>query len=288
MKPWRRGPLWPINTRQKLLESTPVFTGIRIIQTSKIFAATVALLVVATGCTQYTAPLAKRHMVAAANPHAAKAGLAVLRAGGGAVDATIAMQMVLTLVEPQSSGIGGGAFMIHYSPGKPEEGLDSNIQAYDGRETAPAATTDALFLSSLGRWPLPFRMRQVGGRGVGVPGTLRMLEMAHMRHGRLPWKRLFDHAILLAEKGFPVSPRLHAMIMSDKHLKNFPVARRYFYNHGRRPPTCWYNSQKPRAGGDLPAHRIWRRRCVLQRRHRRGYRQRGAKFRLAPGGDDDA
>ena len=105
-------------------------------------------------------------MVAAANPHAAKAGLAVLRAGGSAVDATIAMQMVLTLVEPQSSGIGGGAFLIHYSPGKPDENGDPEFQAYDGRETAPAAATDRLFLNSLGG-PLSFRIRQVGGRGVG-------------------------------------------------------------------------------------------------------------------------
>jgi gamma-glutamyltranspeptidase/glutathione hydrolase len=173
-------------------------------------------------------------MVAAANPHAAKAGLAVLRAGGSAVDATIAMQLVLTLVEPQSSGIGGGAFLIHYSPGKPAENNDPVFHAYDGRETAPAATTDALFLNSLGR-PLSFRIRQIGGRGVGVPGTLRMLEMAHKRHGTLPWARLFDHAILLAEKGFPVSPRLHAMIKRDKHLKNFPRARRYFFNEEGKP-----------------------------------------------------
>jgi len=173
-------------------------------------------------------------MVAAANPHAAKAGLAVLRAGGSAVDAAIAMQMVLTLVEPQSSGIGGGAFLVHYIPGKPDEDLDPVFHAYDGRETAPAVATDALFLNALGR-PLPFRMRQVGGRGVGVPGTLRMLEMAHKRHGKLPWIRLFDHVILLAEKGFPVSPRLHAMIKRDEQLKNFPAARRYFYTADGEP-----------------------------------------------------
>ena len=178
-------------------------------------------------------------MVAAANPHAAKAGLAVLRAGGSAVDAAIAVQMVLTLVEPQSSGIGGGAFLLHYSPGKPDEYLDPNFDAarfhaYDGRETAPASATDALFFNSLGR-PLPFKMRQAGGRGVGVPGTLRMLEMAHKRHGKLPWRRLFDHAILLAEKGFSVSPRLHAMIKRDEHLKNFPEARRYFFTAAGEP-----------------------------------------------------
>lgn len=173
-------------------------------------------------------------MVAAANPHAAKAGLAVLRAGGSAVDAAIAVQMVLTLVEPQSSGIGGGAFLLHYSPSTPAEGSDPIFHAYDGREIAPAAATDALFLNSLGL-PLPFQMRQAGGRGVGVPGTLRLLERAHNRHGKLPWRRLFDHAILLAEKGFAVSPRLHAMIKRDKHLKNFPEARRYFFTREGEP-----------------------------------------------------
>jgi gamma-glutamyltranspeptidase/glutathione hydrolase len=173
-------------------------------------------------------------MVAAANPHAAKAGLAVLRAGGSAVDAAIAVQMVLTLVEPQSSGIGGGAFLLHYSPSTSAEGSDPIFHAYDGREIAPAAATDALFLNSLGL-PLPFQMRQAGGRGVGVPGTLRLLERAHNRHGKLPWRRLFDHAILLAEKGFAVSPRLHAMIKRDKHLKNFPEARRYFFTREGEP-----------------------------------------------------
>lgn len=208
--------------------------GLKIFQFSKVVTAVVALLLFAHGCAQLPAPQAKRHMVAAANPHAATAGLAVLRAGGSAVDAAIAVQMVLTLVEPQSSGIGGGAFLLHYSPGKPDEDIDPDFHAYDGRETAPAAATDALFLNSLGR-PLPFRLRQAGGRGVGVPGTLRMLEAAHRNHGKLPWIRLFDHAILLAEKGFPVSPRLHAMIKRDRHLKNFPRARRYFYTADGAP-----------------------------------------------------
>ena len=194
-------------------------------------------------------------MVAAANPHAANAGLAVLRAGGSAVDAAIAVQMVLTLVEPQSSGIGGGAFLIHYSPGKPDGETDPGFigprfHAYDGRETAPATATDALFLNRLGR-PLPFQMRQVGGRGVGVPGTLRMLEAAHKRHGKLPWRRLFDHAILLAEKGFPVSPRLHAMIKRDKHLKNFPRARRYFYNANGDPVAVGTRLRNPALAATL-------------------------------------
>lgn len=173
-------------------------------------------------------------MIAAANPLAAQAGLAILRAGGSAVDAAIAAQMVLTLVEPQSSGIGGGAFLVHFKPGKPETDIAPIFHAYDGRETAPASATDSLFLNSLGR-PFPYPFRQAGGRGVGVPGVIRMLEMAHREHGALPWSRLFDHAILLAEKGFDVSPRLHSMIKRDRHLKNFPVARRYFFTEDGEP-----------------------------------------------------
>jgi gamma-glutamyltranspeptidase/glutathione hydrolase len=173
-------------------------------------------------------------MVAAANPLAAQAGLSILRMGGSAVDAAIAAQMVLTLVEPQSSGIGGGAFLLHFKPGNPEENVEPVFHAYDGRETAPASATDSLFLNSIGR-PLPFRFRESGGRGVGVPGLLRMLEMAHRQHGKLPWSRLFDQAILLAEKGFDVSPRLHAMIKRDRHLKKFPVARRYFFTEDGQP-----------------------------------------------------
>lgn len=192
------------------------------------------LVIVATACEHSTTQLAQRHMISAANPLAAQAGLSVLRAGGSAVDATIAAQMVLTLVEPQSSGIGGGAFLLHFKPGQPDNDVEPALHAYDGRETAPSSATDALFLNSLGR-PLPFLFRQAGGRGVGVPGLLRMLEMAHRRHGKLPWSRLFDHAILLSEKGFEVSPRLHAMIKRDRHLRNFPVARDYFFTDDGQP-----------------------------------------------------
>ena len=201
-----------------------IFYGRRL----KYAALSLALTVGAAACEHSVPPLAQRHMVAAANPLAAQAGLSILRAGGSAVDAAIAAQMVLTLVEPQSSGIGGGAFLVHFKPGKPETDVDPFLHAYDGRESAPASVTDSLFLNSLGR-PFPFRFRQAGGRGVGVPGLLRMLERAHRTHGTLPWPRLFDRAILLAEKGFDVSPRLHALIKRDRHLKNFPVARRYFY-----------------------------------------------------------
>nr|WP_297350843.1 gamma-glutamyltransferase [uncultured Caldimonas sp.] len=162
----------------------------------------------------------KKFAVAAANPLATDAGYQILKAGGSAVDAAIAVQMVLTLVEPQSSGIGGGAFLMHWD-GK-------RVEAFDGRETAPAAADEKLFLNSDGK-PMAFYEGVVGGRSVGVPGTLRMLEMAHKQHGRLPWATLFQPAILLAEGGFKVSPRLHTLLKSEQHLKKDETASRYFY-----------------------------------------------------------
>src|SRR5882757_6928676 len=122
---------------------------------------------------------AQRHMVAAANPWAARAGLQILRQGGSAVDAAIAMQMVLTLVEPQSSGLAGGGFLVQYDASR------KRITTYDGRETAPAAATPDMFLDASGE-PLPFSVASIGGHAVGTPGLLRMLEMAHRDHGRLP------------------------------------------------------------------------------------------------------
>ncbi len=173
---------------------------------------------------------AKRHMIAAANPLAARAGRDILRAGGSAVDAAIAAQMVLNLVEPQSSGIGGGGFLMHFS-------ADSgDIAAYDGRETAPAAANSYMFLDGRGK-PRAFFDAAVGGLSVGVPGLLRMLELAHREHGRLPWGRLFEPAIGLAEKGFPVSRRLRAMIARDRHLKTFAAATATFYDADGKPPS---------------------------------------------------
>ena len=148
----------------------------------------------------------QRQAVAAANPLATEAGAQILRAGGSAVDAAIAVQMVLTLVEPQSSGIGGGAFLLHHDGRK--------LQAFDGRETAPAAVDEKLFLNPQGE-PLPFPAAVNSGRSVGVPGAVMMLALAHRQHGRLPWARLFDPAIGLAEQGFAISPRLHTRLASD-------------------------------------------------------------------------
>ncbi len=167
-----------------------------------------------------------RFAVAAANPLATDAGYQVLKAGGSAVDAAIAVQMVLALVEPQSSGIGGGAFLLHYD--------GRAVQAYDGRETAPAAANEKLFLKADGQ-PMAFIDGVVGGRSVGVPGAVRMLELAHRQHGRLPWASLLQPAITLAEQGFKVSPRLHQLLATEQHLRKDPVAAAYFYDAKGQP-----------------------------------------------------
>jgi gamma-glutamyltranspeptidase / glutathione hydrolase len=162
-----------------------------------------------------------RHAVATAHPLASDAGWQILEAGGSALDAAIAAQLVLTLVEPQSSGIGGGAFLMHWD--------GDVVEAWDGRETAPAAADTSLFLGANGR-PLPFSEAMASGLSVGVPGVLAMLEVAHRAHGRLPWSALFTPAIRLAEEGFRVSPRLHAMVQSDAWLREDPLARTYFFD----------------------------------------------------------
>ncbi len=169
------------------------------------------------------------HMIVAAEPAAAAAGLEVLRAGGSAVDAAIAAQLVLTLVEPQSSGLGGGAMMLLY------DAATGRVSAWDGRETAPAAAGPDLFLAADGH-ELGFREAGVGGRAVGVPGTLRMLEAAHRAYGRLPWERLFADAIRLAERGVPVPPRLAAAIATDTPLLGSrPASRAFFYHRDGTP-----------------------------------------------------
>ena len=164
--------------------------------------------------------------VAAANPLATDAGYQVLKAGGSAIDAAIAVQMVLTLVEPQSSGIGGGAFLLHAAGGQ--------VEAFDGRETAPMAADEKLFLGADGK-PLPFYEGVVGGRSVGVPGTVKMLEMAHRQHGKLPWAQLFTPAIQLAENGFRVSARLGSQLKDERFLKLDPTAAAYFYKPDGSP-----------------------------------------------------
>lgn len=164
--------------------------------------------------------------VSSANPLASQAGYDILIAGGSAIDAAVAIQMVLTLVEPQSSGIGGGAFLLHH------DGL--RVEAYDGRETAPSAATENLFLDSKGQ-PIGFQEAVASGLSVGTPGTLSVLAMAHQEHGKLPWARLIQPAIALATHGFTISPRLHAALLETPELKNDPVARDYFFDANGKP-----------------------------------------------------
>ncbi len=164
-------------------------------------------------------------MVAAANPLAVDAGYQIIKAGGSAVDAAIAVQLVLTLVEPQSSGIGGGSLMLVWD-GK-------QVAAVDGRETAPAAATDQLFMKE-GK-PMAFYEGVVGGRSVGAPGTVRALALAHERYGKLPWATLFEPAITLAEQGFVISPRLATLLAKDPYLAGDPDARAYFYQADGTP-----------------------------------------------------
>ncbi len=167
-------------------------------------------------------------MIAAANPLAAEAGRTILQAGGSAIDATITAQMVLTLVEPQSSGIGGGAFLMHF------DAKTGSIQSFDGRETAPKSASSKMFLNADGTRK-KFYDAVVGGSSVGVPGLLRMLEMVHKEHGKRPWKTLFEPAIELARNGFVISPRLAGLIANDKYLKTFDKPRRYFYDADGNP-----------------------------------------------------
>lgn len=187
---------------------------------------------------------AERFMAAAAHPLAAQAGRQILAAGGSAVDAAIAMQMVLALVEPQSSGIGGGAFLLHWDGGR--------VQSYDGRETAPMAVDEHLFVTAQGR-AMDFAEAAVGGRAVGVPGLLRMLELAHRQHGRLPWRQLFAPAIELAEQGFAISPRLHALVAGDRHLPHSPAARAHFFTADGSPKPVGSRLRNPQLAATLRA-----------------------------------
>ena len=189
---------------------------------------------------------ARQYMVAAANPLAVEAGLRMLEQGGNAVDAMVATQLALNLVEPSSSGLGGGAFFLYY------DAKAKKVTAIDARETAPAGATAELFVGADGK-PMAFLAARVGGRSVGTPGTPRLLEVAHARYGKLPWKALFEPAIALAEKGFPVSPRFNKLAGDDKGLADEPAARAYFFNADGTPRPVGSTIRNPAFAATLRA-----------------------------------
>jgi gamma-glutamyltranspeptidase/glutathione hydrolase len=176
----------------------------------------------ATGITSPKGATTNSYMVVAANPLAADAGAAIIKQGGNAIDAAIAVQLVLNMVEPQSSGIGGGAFLVYW------DAKAKRLTTFDGRESAPATATPKRFLNPDGS-PMEHMAALVGGRSVGVPGVLSMLELAHREHGKLPWPRVFAPALKIADEGFAISPRLHDLLQNDPALRNWEPAHSFFY-----------------------------------------------------------
>lgn len=195
--------------------------------------------------TQDRAPsVASRHMVAASDPLAAEAGLAVLRSGGNAIDAAIAVQSMLTLTEPESSSIGGSAYLVYFDK------KSGRVFTYDGRETAPASASENLFVDPSGKL-LPAASRFTGGRSVGVPGALRMLELAHKEHGKKPWGELFTATIAKADAGFTVSQRLADSIRRDRFLAQFADAKAYFFTGDGQPQPAGATLKNPALAATL-------------------------------------
>jgi len=192
----------------------------------------------------YVQPFAKTDMVAAANPLAAQAGLEMLRAGGSAVDAAIAVQMVLGLVEPESSGPGGGAFLLVHDP------KTKKTTSFDGREVAPASARPDMFLAPDGK-PRTKVQAIPGGLSVGIPGVVGMLEMAHKKYGKLPWAKLFEPAIKLADNGFPVGPKLARTIRNFTRGANMPDIKAHFYHADGTPLAEGEIYKNPEYAGSL-------------------------------------
>lgn len=193
----------------------------------------------ATGTASASRVEARDFMVAAANPLAAQAGREILAAGGNAVDAMVAVQAVLGLVEPQSSGLGGGAFLVYY------DAATKRLTTFDGRETAPMDATPKLFLDDAGQ-PLKFMDAVVGGRSVGTPGTVRLLEDVQTRYGDKSWPTLWKPAAKLASEGFAVSPRLASLIAAEGDaLKRYEGARTYFFDSSGAPLKAGHILKNP-------------------------------------------
>ncbi|MBA3941809.1 MAG: gamma-glutamyltransferase, partial [Sphingopyxis sp.] len=178
-----------------------------------------------------SSPALAQGVTSSADPRATEAGREILHQGGTAADAAVAMVAVLTLVEPQSSGIGGGGFMVHHNA------ADGSISTIDGREKAPAAAKPDRFLGPDGK-PRGYMDVIPGGLSVGVPGNMRLMEMAHRKWGKLEWKALFQPAIKLAEEGFVVTPALYNFLVQYEPLwKEFPEARAIYYIDGKPAPV---------------------------------------------------
>ena len=177
--------------------------------------------------TATAADLPRKHVIVASHKLATDAGLEMLRKGGSVIDAAVAAQAVMGLVEPQSSGIGGGTFLVMWNA------KTKRVETYDGRETAPASATPDMFMKD-GK-PMSYPEAVLGGRSVGIPGTIAVLALAHQEHGRLPWNTLFDPAIKLAEEGFPVGPRLAMLIERDQGIPLVPATAAYFRPNGKAP-----------------------------------------------------
>src|SRR5579862_6886208 len=200
----------------------------------------------ASGWTAKTLVRAAHELVVAAHPLAAQAGADVLAAGGSAIDAAIATQLVLGLVEPQSSGLGGGAFALVW------DAQHRRLTSFDARETAPSGATSALFLAPDGK-PAAFFDAVIGGRSVGVPGVPRLLAILHARFGRLPWARLVEPAIRLADGGFAISPRLAALIAADTYLAHDATAHAYFFEADGTPKRAGTLLRNPAYAATLRA-----------------------------------
>ncbi|MEZ8320011.1 gamma-glutamyltransferase [Vibrio splendidus] len=186
-------------------------------------------------------------MVTAANPLATQAGADVLARGGNAIDAMVAVQLMLGLVEPQSSGIGGGAFLVYF------DGKDKQLKTYDGRETAPLDATPRLFQDENGQ-PLKFYDAVVGGRSVGTPGTVQLLWDTHQKYGKLEWASLIKPIAQLAEEGFTISPRLATLIENDQQrLSRFATTKAYFFNADGSPKAAGTQLKNPEYAATLNA-----------------------------------
>jgi gamma-glutamyltranspeptidase/glutathione hydrolase len=191
-------------------------------KTWKIFISLTALILVATDVAARVRPTTENKIiVAAAHPLAVEAGMQILRQGGDAIDAAIAVQTMLGLVEPQSSGLGGGAFLLRY------DAMTRRVEVYDGRETAPASAHARMFLNENGQ-VIPRAQAMTSGLATGVPGVVAMLKLAHSQHGKLAWNNLFSNSVRAAQEGFQVSARLDRFAHAPFPQNNMPDVRRYF------------------------------------------------------------